>query len=212
MTEERLVTTILMKLTASWTMSRRWRRKESSRLQEPKRIIKDIMSITRIPSLRWEFEHQKCWQLLYYSQEHMILPTPPLPPWKGRRPVQRSYSSEMLNSDTMLRYSNGGELTSLLLVSLSASDWSGVGDYRERAETQIPTESSGYHSGSLSKSHKSNSGEMSWNIFKSFPIQILLWIMELKADYFKVLWSFVHHNFLRGMIHQNHVQHASDHD
>ena len=91
----------------------------------------------------------------------MILPTPPLPPWKGRRPVQRSYSSEMLNSDTMLRYSNGGELTSLLLVSLSASDWSGVGDYRERAETQIPTESSGYHSGSLSKSHKSNSGEMS---------------------------------------------------
>ena len=51
------------------------------------------------------------------SQERMILPTPPLPPWKGRRPVQRSYSSEMLNSDTMLRYNNGGELTSLSLVS-----------------------------------------------------------------------------------------------
>ena len=35
---------------------------------------------------------------------------------------------------------------------------SGVGDYRGAGETQIPTESSGYHSGSLSKTHKSNSG------------------------------------------------------
>ena len=90
----------------------------------------------------------------------MILPTPPLPPWKGRRTVQRSYSSEMLNTDSMLRYSNNGEITvykpQLLIVKCS-----GVGDYRGAAETQIPTESSGYHSGSLSKSHKSNSGEMS---------------------------------------------------
>ena len=64
---------------------------------------------------------------------------------------------------------------------------SGVGEYRgTTGETQIPTESSGYHSGSLSKSHKSNSGEMSWNILKSFPIRpVLLRIMELKADYFQ---------------------------
>ena len=44
-------------------------------------------------------------------QERMILPTPPLPPWKGRRTVQRSYSSEMLNTDSMLRYGNNGEIT-----------------------------------------------------------------------------------------------------
>ena len=80
--------------------------------------------------------------------EHMLLPTPPLPPWKGRRTVQRSYSSEMLTSDSF--YGNG----------------TGAGYCRDRdrpdrdreRETQIATESSGYHSGSLSKPHKTNSG------------------------------------------------------
>ena len=78
--------------------------------------------------------------------EQMLLPTPPLPPWKGRRPVQRSYSSEMLTSDSF--YGNGA----------------GAGYCRDRPErdrereTQIATESSGYHSGSLSKPHKTNSG------------------------------------------------------
>ena len=70
--------------------------------------------------------------------EQMVLPTPPLPPWKGRRTVQRSFSSEMLTgSDSYYNPTDyvGGEL-----------------------ETQLPTESSGYHSGSLSKTHKNNSG------------------------------------------------------
>ena len=63
--------------------------------------------------------------------EQMVLPTPPLPPWKGRKRVQRSYSSEMLTSDS---YYNVNEY------------------YGGEAETrQLPTESSGYHSGSLSK-------------------------------------------------------------
>ena len=63
--------------------------------------------------------------------EHMLLPTPPLPPWKGRKRVQRSYSSEMLTtSDSCYN----------------------VKDYcAGEAETQLPTESSGYQSGSLSK-------------------------------------------------------------
>ena len=64
--------------------------------------------------------------------EHMLLPTPPLPPWKGRKRVQRSYSSEMLTT--------------------SDSQYYNVKDYcTGEAETQLPTESSGYQSGSLSK-------------------------------------------------------------
>ena len=62
--------------------------------------------------------------------EHVMLPTPPLPPWKGRKRVQRSYSSEMLTSDS---YYNVNEYCAA------------------EAETQLPTESSGYQSGSLSK-------------------------------------------------------------
>ena len=69
--------------------------------------------------------------------EQMVLPTPPLPPWKGRRTVQRSFSSEMLTSD---------------------SYYNGTTEYNREVETQLPTESSGYHSGSLSKNHKNNSG------------------------------------------------------
>ena len=130
----------------------------------------------------------------------MILPSPPLPPWKGRKTVQRSYSSEMLNSDTMIRYNNGKNAGLWLVRSDKAWFWlvkySGVGEYRETAETQIPTESSGYQSGSLSKPHKSNSGEMSGNIFKALPILILLNLMELKS---LIFWNFVRNNFLRGM-------------
>ena len=60
----------------------------------------------------------------------LAYPTPPLPPWKGRKRVQRSYSSEMLTSDS---YYNVNEYCAA------------------EAETQLPTESSGYQSGSLSK-------------------------------------------------------------
>ena len=63
--------------------------------------------------------------------EQMLLPTPPLPPWKGRKRVQRSYSSEMLTT---------------------SDSYYNVKDYCSgEAETQLPTESSGYQSGSLSK-------------------------------------------------------------
>ena len=83
--------------------------------------------------------------------EHMLLPTPPLPPWKGRRgTVQRSYSSEMLTSDSF--YGNG---------TGTGNGYSRDRDSRDRdreRETQATTESSGYHSGSLSKPHKANSG------------------------------------------------------
>jgi len=66
--------------------------------------------------------------------EQMLLPTPPLPPWKGRKRVQRSYSSEMLTTSDS--YYNDKDYCS------------------GEAETHQPTESSGYQSGSLSK-HKS---------------------------------------------------------
>ena len=63
--------------------------------------------------------------------EQMLLPTPPLPPWKGRKRVQRSYSSEMLTT---------------------SDSYYNVKDYCSgEAETHQPTESSGYQSGSLSK-------------------------------------------------------------
>ena len=63
--------------------------------------------------------------------EQMVVPTPPLPPWKGKKRVQRSYSSEMLTSDS---YYN-------------VNEYCGA----ETETRQLPTESSGYHSGSLSK-------------------------------------------------------------
>lgn len=113
MTGERWAKIILMSLTGSWIMARRWKMKASSSHQEQKRTIKATMSITRILSHRWcLIQKVKVDSLLnIIFQERMILPTPPLPPWKGRRTVQRSYSSEMLNTDSMLRYSNTGKIS-----------------------------------------------------------------------------------------------------
>ena len=112
MTGERWEKTILMSLTGSWTMARRWRMMASSSLQEPRESSRLQCQLQGPPHTGGIWN---CWQkvdsfLKIIFQERMILPTPPLPPWKGRRTVQRSYSSEMLNTDSMLRYSNNGEI------------------------------------------------------------------------------------------------------
>jgi len=83
------------------------------------------------------------------TTEHVMLPTPPLPPWKGRRPVQRSYSSEMLTSES---YYNGDR-----------EDRNERDIGRERDNQQIQAETSVLHNGSLSKQQKSSTGRKSSN-------------------------------------------------
>ena len=218
MTAARRATTILTSLTGSWTMARRWRKTASSRRQEPKRIIKDTMSTTKIPSHRCDFELPKRLKVDSFFENfpgaHDFTNS-------SNSTVERpeNCSEIILERDAEFWHNaqiqqQRWDFTGFFLLVKTMVKCSGVGDYRGAAENQIPTESSGYHSGSLSKSHKSNSGEMSWNLSSTvFPSQYFTQNNgKLKADYFKVLWSFVHNNFLRGMIHQNHVQHASDHD
>lgn len=85
--------------------------------------------------------------------EHVLLPTPPLPPLKGRRRVQRSYSSEMLTSDS---YYN-------------------VNEYGQAEACQLPTESSGYQSGSLSKQKSSTAtGRGKLQVFLPLPASGIL--------------------------------------
>lgn len=170
MTGERWAKIILMSLTGSWIMARRWKMKASSSHQEQKRTIKATMSITRILS------HRCC--LIQKVKVDSLLNIISRSAWFYRLlRFLRGKAGELCRDHTLARCwiltqcSDTPIMVRFLLSLVSwdpASSWlvkcSGVGDYRGAAETQIPTESSGYHSGSLSKSHKSNSGEMSWNI------------------------------------------------